>query len=90
MREFFRTTVETWHGNEAVLYIEFTDRLPSRQVSNVGDRWLTSRSDFDDDIGPLLTEGALEPEEFGEEDRLTEEQFEQLWRKAVAAEDALG
>ncbi|MGW4806924.1 hypothetical protein [Kitasatospora sp. NPDC004272] len=87
MKEYFKTLLETWHGNDATLYIEFTNGVPTRQVSNVGERWLSSRDDFDDDIGMLLTEPRLTSGEFSDGDRITPEEFEDLWEKTEPTEN---
>ncbi|MFD3706272.1 hypothetical protein ACFWUP_24295 [Nocardia sp. NPDC058658] len=87
IKDYFTVDAETWNYNDAKLYIEFTDSIPTRQVTQVGERWATSRHDNDPDIGPLLTDQPLQPGEFDESDRISADSFEQLWTRAVAFED---
>ncbi|MEV1130274.1 hypothetical protein [Agromyces sp. NPDC049794] len=65
---------------------EFVDGLPTRQVSVVGDRLISSLSGEEDpEIGPTLTESALEEDWRIEEPELEEvdkEFFEGLWEQA--------
>jgi hypothetical protein len=53
----------------------------------VDEEWLTSRRDFHPTIGPLLTDQYLQPGEFDDEDRITAEEFERAWTRAVEQED---
>lgn len=85
MRSYYRSTTETWQGSEADVWFEFEEETPVRQVTRVGERWLSSLDDHDPDVGPLLTDQPLQPGEFGDEEKASAEEFEQVWAKAVAA-----
>jgi hypothetical protein len=87
MADYFKIEIETWHYRDGTAYIEFTDGMPTRQVTQVGERWLSSRRDHDEDVGPLLTDQPLQPGEFDERDRITEAEFEVLWRRAISREE---
>jgi hypothetical protein len=89
MADHFKIETETWHYNDATAYIEFTNAVPTRQVTHVGERWLSSRQDNDPDVGPLLTDQPLQPGEFDEENRITAAEFEEVWNRAISYEDAL-
>lgn len=88
MAEYFKIEIETWHYHDGTAYIEFVNGTPTRQVTQVGERWLSSRRDHDDDVGPLLTDQPLQPGEFEEEDRITASEFEEVWNRAIDYEDA--
>jgi hypothetical protein len=87
MLSYYRTTLETWHGNVADVWYEFDGLVPVRQVTRVGERWLCSLDDHDDDAGPLLTDQLLQPGEFLDEEESSAEEFEQAWARAVAARE---
>ena len=87
MRTYYRSTTETWHGNEADVWYEFDGQTPVRQVTRVGERWLSSLDDNDPDVGPLLTDQPLQPGEFEADEESSAEEFEQAWAKAVAARE---
>ncbi|MFI1800101.1 hypothetical protein ACH427_22485 [Streptomyces sp. NPDC020379] len=88
MTDYFTLAIETADGRDAVAYYEFVETVPTRQVTNVGDEWHTSRRDFHPVIGPLITDQFLQPGEFDEEDRISAEEFEAVWERAVAQEGA--
>ncbi|MEU5187396.1 hypothetical protein AB0G83_09635 [Streptomyces klenkii] len=85
--EYFSLEIETNDFRDGVAYYEFVDTVPTRQVTHVGEEWLTSRRDFHPAVGPLLTDQHLQPGEFDEEDRITVEEFEEVWERAVTQED---
>jgi hypothetical protein len=87
MKDHFRLAIETSDYRDGVAYYEFTDSAPTRQVTVVDEEWLTSRRDFHPTIGPLLTDQYLQPGEFDDEDRITAEEFERAWTRAVEQED---
>lgn len=87
MADYFRLEIETSDYRDGIAYYEFVDNVPTRQVTHVGDEWLTSRRDYHPQIGPLLTEEELQPGEFDDEDRISKEAFEEAWARAVAQED---
>ncbi|MBC6448238.1 hypothetical protein [Actinokineospora xionganensis] len=66
---------------------EFVDGLPTRQVTVVGDRLVTSLDGEEDpDTGPTLTELALDDGWRTEEPELVEieaAEFERLWERAT-------
>ncbi|MCX3062403.1 hypothetical protein [Streptomyces beihaiensis] len=88
MPEYFKIQIETWRYHDGTAYIEFIDGTLTRQVTHVGERWLSSRRDHDEDVGPLLTDQPLQPGEFDEEDCITVSEFEVAWNRAIAHEDA--
>lgn len=88
MADYFYLDIETSDYRDGVAYYEFVDTVPTRQVTNVDDEWLTSRKDYHPLIGPLLTDQYLQPDEFPEGNRITAEKFERLWMRAVEQEDS--
>ncbi|QLE72258.1 hypothetical protein FGW37_12190 [Streptomyces rectiverticillatus] len=84
--EYFSLEIETIDFRDGVAYYEFVDTAPTRQVTQVGEEWLTSRRDFHPAVGLLLTDQNLQPGEFDEEDRITAEEFEEVWERAVTQE----
>jgi hypothetical protein len=83
-RSYYKGVAETWSGATADQWFEFDGLVPARQVTRVGDRWLSSLDDADPDAGPLLTDQLLFPGEFPEEDKISAGEFERVWQKAVA------
>lgn len=86
MSDYFRLDIETMDYRDGVAYYEFTDRVPTRQVTNVDGLWLSSRRDHHPVVGPLLTDQWLQPGEFDEGDRITADEFEEAWRRAIEQE----
>ncbi|GHF49271.1 hypothetical protein [Streptomyces morookaense] len=88
MADHFKIEIETLDYRDGVTYIEFIDLVPTRQVTQVGDQWLSSRREYDAAVGPLLTDQLLQPGEFDESDRITSAEFEEAWTRAISQEDS--
>ncbi|GAA0491378.1 hypothetical protein [Streptomyces olivaceiscleroticus] len=86
MSDYFCLDIETMDYRNGVAYYEFIDGTPTRQVTNVDDLWLSSRRDHHPAVGPLLTDQLLQPGEFDEDDRITANEFEEAWRRAIEQE----
>lgn len=87
MIDHFRLETETMDYRDAIVYYEFIDCTPNRQVTNVDDLWLSSRRASHPTVGPLLTDQVLQPGEFPEEARISAEEFDMVWQRAIEQED---
>ncbi|MEU1781793.1 hypothetical protein ABZ545_20220 [Streptomyces abikoensis] len=88
MSDYFKLEIETMDYRDGITYIEFVDRIPTRQVTQVGDRWLSSLRDYDAEVGPLLTDQLLQPGEFDDSERISKMEFEEAWMRAIRQEGA--
>ncbi|WP_370420971.1 macro domain-containing protein [Streptomyces sp. QH1-20] len=86
MAEYFKLDIETLDYQDGITYIEFIDRVPTRQVTHVGERWLSSLREHDTAVGPLLTDQPLQPGEFDDSDRVSAAEFEDAWTLAITQE----
>jgi hypothetical protein len=89
MRSYYRSTLETWEGNVGEAWYEFDGLRPVRQVTQVGERWLSSLDDHDPDVGPLLTDQLLQPGEFSDDEEIKADDFERAWAKAMKARERI-
>ncbi|MER6025358.1 hypothetical protein [Streptomyces sp. NPDC001851] len=87
MIDYFRLETEAMDYRDAVVYYEFINCVPSRQVTNVDDLWLSSRRNSHPTVGPLLTDQLLQPGEFPAEARISPEEFNMVWQRAIEQED---
>jgi YD repeat-containing protein len=83
MHVYYKTRGEVSNGDEAELWFEFDGLVPSRQVTNVGERWLCSLDDWNDRVGMLLTDQPLQPGEFLDEETISADEFEAAWVRAL-------
>jgi hypothetical protein len=85
MRNYYRMeTRETESGKPATLWFEFVDLQPTRKVTKIGSRWLSSLDEWDPEAGLLYTNQPLHPGEFSEEgEEISAEEFEQAWQRAI-------
>ncbi|SDH53435.1 hypothetical protein SAMN05192558_111207 [Actinokineospora alba] len=85
---YVRFDIEPMSAAEGYAVCEFVDGLPTRQVTVVGDRLVSSLdAEEDPEFGPTLTESALDEDWRTEEPELTEVgagEFEELWERATA------
>jgi hypothetical protein len=87
-RVFVKFDIEPMSTTDGYAVCEFVDGVPIRQVSVVGDRLVSSLVDSDPEIGPTLTELAIDADWRTEEPELQEidaDYFERLWEKATSA-----
>lgn len=88
VRAHYKTSGEASSGEEADIWFEFEGLEPKRQVTRVGERWLCSLDEWDEDVGMLLTDQALQPGEFLDEETIHADEFELAWVHAVEARAA--
>lgn len=84
---YVRFDIEPLSHNEGYAVCEFVDQVPNRQVTVVGGRFITSLVPEDAEVGPTLTELALDENWREEEPELVEIEahvFERIWRQALA------
>lgn len=84
---YVRFDIEPMSSADGYAVCEFVDGLPTRQVTVVGDRLVSSLdAEEDPEIGPTLTELALDADWRTEEPELAEvgaAEFEELWERAT-------
>jgi len=81
MKKCFKVVSETIFG-EGYTYFEFYGEMAIRQIEHSGDKWLSSRNDYHEGIGPSLCDIPLSQMELYEEDKITSEEFDIAWEKA--------
>lgn len=84
---YVRFDIEPMSSATGYAVCEFVDGLPTRQVTVVGDRLISSLDGEEDpEIGPTLTESALDDDWRTEEPELVEvgaAEFEELWDRST-------
>lgn len=88
MKRYFKRATEGLAGLGAgVVWFEFEDDLPLRQVERHGDRWYDSRTDYHPDLGPGLTDQPPQSLGLSTEDEIDAHEFERAWSAAARARD---
>ena len=85
MKRYFKRDAESELGN-GVVYLEFQDDWPTRQIEIYGDRWFSSHKGYHPELGPALADQPLSVLELGEEFEITSEEFETAWNEALTRE----
>lgn len=81
MPDYVKLDIETMDYRDGTTYIEFVDRIPTRQVTHVDGRW--SSATPDDDMEGELTDQLQQPGEFESEDFISGAEFEEAWNNAM-------
>lgn len=78
MKRYFKIHWESTLGL-GVIYHEFDDDMPTRQVERYGDRWFSSRKEHHVELGPGLVDQPLSELDFGPEHEIAVDEFEEAW-----------
>ena len=75
---YFKGPTESLLGL-GVVYTEFKHNRATRQVENYNGTWYSSRDEYHNGIGPGLYDGWLSDLDLSESEKITKEEFEQIW-----------
>ncbi|WP_145393847.1 macro domain-containing protein [Pantoea sp. SJZ147] len=89
-KSYYRADSEFIKG-EGVVYTEFIGEIATRQISILDGSYYSSSSvtDWDQDVGYLLYDGKKSELDLSESETITEEIFEEQWRKGFIDQDEM-
>jgi hypothetical protein len=84
MKRYFKRVVpvEDSELGAGMFWIEFDGELPSRQVERYGDRWFSSRDEYEPGLGGGLADQPLSEVDLGSEHEISAEEFEAAWEES--------
>lgn len=84
MKRYFKRAVpaEDSELGAGMFWIEFDGEQPSRQVERYGDRWFSSRDEYEPGLGGGLADQPLSEVDLGPEHEITAEEFATAWEEA--------
>ncbi len=83
MKRYFKHDADDFGLGPGIAYFEFDGELPTRQVEQYGDRWLSSMKRYHPGIGPGLVDIALSKMGFEPQHEISQEEFEEAWNEAL-------
>jgi hypothetical protein len=87
MKRYFKYELDDTGLGANVIYMEFEDEWPTRQVEIYGGRWFSSLEDYHPDLGPGLSDQPLSRMGLESEKEVCKDEFEKTWAEAVRRHD---